>query len=234
MILSSPDPARAGASTDHCARTAPAAGLVLAAGAGVRFGAPKALVRLGGETLLHRVGRTLSDGGCEPVRAVVGASADAVRAAAGSIQTVENPDWLSGMASSLRIGLAALSDATPAVVVALVDQPLVTPAAVGRLIGAWRAGAVVAVATYAGRQRNPVLLDRSVWADLAAGLRGDEGARGWLAAHPALVTAVDCDDVGDSRDVDTPADLADVIAGLGIRPVVVAPPSAVLHDDSAT
>ena len=69
-------------------------------------------------------------------------------------------------------------------------------------------GAVAAVATYAGRHRNPVLLDRSVWADVAALAEGDAGARSWLRAHPDLVTAVPCDDTGSARDVDTPADLA--------------------------
>jgi nicotine blue oxidoreductase len=99
------------------------------------------------------------------------------------------------------------------VVIALVDQPLVTAAAVRRLREAHDAGAVAAVATYGGRQRNPVLLDRSSWPAVMQAAAGDEGARVWLRAHPEAVTAVDCSDVGEPDDVDTPHDLA----GLDLR-----------------
>ncbi|MCY7364825.1 MAG: molybdopterin-guanine dinucleotide biosynthesis protein MobA, partial [Frankiaceae bacterium] len=69
-------------------------------------------------------------------------------------------------------------------------------------------GAVAAVATYDGRPRNPVLLDRTTWAGVAEAASGDDGARSWLRAHPDLVTAVDCTDVGAPDDLDTPQDLA--------------------------
>jgi nicotine blue oxidoreductase len=114
------------------------------------------------------------------------------------------------MAASLRAGLAAVDG--QACVVALVDQPGVTPAAVERLRAAHRDGARAAVATYAGRPRNPVLLDRSVWADVAASATGDEGARPWLRTRADLVVHVDCTDVGTPDDVDTPQDLAALAA----------------------
>ena len=187
--------------------SAPAvAGLLLAAGAGRRMGRAKALVELDGEPLVRRGIRLLTDGGCAPVVVVVGACADEVRLLCGGAQTVEATDWASGMGASLRAGLAALD--TDACVVALVDQPRVTPAAVERLRGAHRDGAAAAVATYDGRPRNPVLLDRSVWDDVARAAVGDEGARSWLRAHPQLVVRVDCTDVGAPDDLDTPQDLA--------------------------
>lgn len=182
------------------------AGLLLAGGAGSRMGGPKALLELGGEPLVQRGIRLLRDGGCTPVVVVVGAAAEAVRPLCGGAQVVEAPDWASGMAASLRAGLAALD--ADACVVALVDQPLVTAVAVERLRAAHEAGARAAVATYAGRARNPVLLDRSVWPDVAAAATGDEGARSWLRAHPGLVVAVDCTDAGAPDDLDTPQDLA--------------------------
>ena len=74
-------------------------------------------------------------------------------------------------------------------------------------LAGWSTGGA-AVATYAGRARNPVLLDRSTWPDVSAAAVGDEGARGWLRAHPELVVQVDCTDVGSPDDLDTPADLA--------------------------
>jgi nicotine blue oxidoreductase len=186
------------------------AGLLLAAGAGRRMGGPKALVELDGEPLVRRGVRLLRDGGCDPVVVVVGAAADRVRPLCDGAQVVEAPDWSTGMAASLRAGLAALDAA--ACVVALVDQPRVTPAAVQRLRAAHTDGARAAVATYAGRARNPVLLDRSVWADVAASAQGDEGARPWLRAHPSLVVLVDCTDAGTPDDVDTPQDLAALAA----------------------
>lgn len=185
------------------------AGLLLAAGAGRRMGGPKALVEVAGEPLVRRGIRLLTDGGCAPVVVVVGAGADDVRALCVGTTVVEAHAWATGMGASLRAGLAALgtTDAL-ACVVALVDQPLVTPAAVLRLRAARDAGAVAAVACYDGHPRNPVLLGRSVWADVAAGAQGDEGARVWLRAHPGQVVPVDCTDAGSADDLDTPQDLA--------------------------
>ena len=184
------------------------AGLLLAAGAGRRMGGPKALVELDGEPLVRRGIRLLAEGGCDPVTVVVGASADRVRPLCDGATVVEAGDWATGMAASLRAGLAALDADADACVVALVDQPLVTAAAVQRLRVAHAGGAVAAVATYDGRPRNPVLLDRTTWAGVAEAASGDDGARSWLRAHPDLVTAVDCTDVGAPDDLDTPQDLA--------------------------
>ena len=182
------------------------AGLLLAAGAGRRMGGPKALVEISGEALVRRGIRLLTAGGCDPVVVVVGASADAVRPLCDGAQVVDAPGWESGMGASLRAGLLALD--TDACVVALVDQPLVTPVVVERLRAAHSGGARAAVATYGGRPRHPVLLDRSTWAGVGAAAVGDEGARSWLRTHPELVVQVDCTDVGAPDDLDTPADLA--------------------------
>ncbi|MDQ6874457.1 MAG: nucleotidyltransferase family protein [Actinomycetota bacterium] len=183
------------------------AGLVLAAGGGVRFGHPKALVEYAGEPLVLRAVRMLAAGGCAPVLAVLGAGAGDVLAAVELPRAVVNPDWRQGMGSSLARGLAALPPESAAVVVALADQPLVGSEAVLRLIAAWRAGAVAAVATYDGQHRNPVLLARQVWPALSAELGGDAGAGPWLRAHPELVTPVGCDGTGSPVDIDTPEDL---------------------------
>jgi len=106
-------------------------------------------------------------------------------------------------------------------VVALVDQPLVTPAVVQRLIGAYLSGATLAVASYGGQPRNPVLLARDHWSGVLALATGDAGARPYLRAHPELVTAVECADIGSPDDIDTPADLArvsKVLAATASRP----------------
>jgi len=180
------------------------AGLLLAAGAGSRLGTPKALLELDGEPLAVRGARTLRAGGCDPVVVVLGAADVPVPGAL----TVHNPDWATGMGSSLRAGLAALPARAGAVVIALADQPLVGPEAVRRLVAARRAGATVAVATYGGRRRNPVLIAREHFAEVAELAVGDVGARPFLRRHAGLVTEVPCDDVADPADIDTAEDLA--------------------------
>lgn len=187
------------------------AGVVLAAGAGTRLGRPKALVRTGAELLVERAVRTVRAGGCDPVVVVLGAQAEDVRAAAdlGDAVVVENAAWETGMGSSLRCGLdAAARTGAPAAVVALVDQPGITPAVVDRLISRWRDGAVAVVATYGSEPRNPVVLDAAVWSEVADRATGDVGARAWLRANPERVVAVPCDDIAVADDIDTPADLA--------------------------
>ncbi len=181
------------------------AGVLLAAGEGSRFGQPKALVELGGQTLAERGVELLRAGGADPILVVTGAAPVQV----GGTQTVDNPDWRTGMGSSLRVALAALTGTDAgAAVIALADQPLVGPQAVARLIAAYRDGASVAVATYAGQPRNPVLLAREHWPEVATLATGDTGARAFLRARADLVTPVECGDTGRPDDIDTPADLA--------------------------
>jgi nicotine blue oxidoreductase len=181
--------------------------VLLAAGQGSRFGRPKALVELDGQTLAERGIGMLRAGGADPVLIVTGA-AEVELSPDNRARTVYNDQWRTGMGSSLRAGLRALPDPdVGAVVVALADQPLVGADAVTRLIAAFRAGASVAVAAYDGRPRNPVLLAREHWPEVIAMATGDQGARGFLRARPDLVTLVECGDTGHPDDIDTPADL---------------------------
>jgi nicotine blue oxidoreductase len=188
--------------------------VLLAAGEGSRFGRPKALVELDGQTLAERGVTMLRAGGADPVLLVTGA-APVELAPERQVRTVHNGEWRTGMGSSLRAALRALAppdapDPAPevgAVVVALADQPLVGAEAVTRLIAAYRAGASVAVAAYGGQPRNPVLLAREHWPEVIAAAAGDQGARAFLRARPDLVTLVECGDTGRPDDIDTPADL---------------------------
>ena len=201
------------------------AGVLLAAGEGSRFGQPKALVELNGQTLAERGVGLLRAGGADPILVVTGA----VPLQLDGTLTVDNPRWRTGMGSSLRAALQALTgagrgpDIAPeidpeigtaigAVVVALADQPLVGAEAVARLIAAYRGGASVAVAAYDGQPRNPVLLAREHWPEVIATATGDQGARTFLRTRPELVTLVECGDTGRPDDIDTPADLARITA----------------------
>jgi len=181
--------------------------VLLAAGSGSRLGQPKALVDLAGSTLAERGVALLGDGGADPVIVVTGA----VPVEIPGVVTVHNPDWETGMGSSLATGLLALDHGdAEAAVIALADQPLVGVESVRRLIGAFRSGAGLAVAAYQGRPRNPVLIARQHWAAVLELAAGDTGARPFLRAHPELVTLIECGDTGRPDDVDTPEDLARV------------------------
>jgi CTP:molybdopterin cytidylyltransferase MocA len=193
------------------------AGVLLAAGEGSRLGGPKAMVELAGIRLVDRGVALLRAGGTAPLVVVTGA----VDVALPGVTTVHNPDWRSGMGSSLAAGLAVVPAGCEAAVVALVDQPLVTPAVVRRLVAAYLSGASVAVASYGGQSRNPVLLARDHWPGVLALAAGDVGARPYLRAHPELVTAVECGDIGRPDDIDTPVDLArvsEILAAAGSGP----------------
>ncbi|MEU2251196.1 nucleotidyltransferase family protein [Streptomyces sp. NPDC019224] len=188
------------------------AGLLLAAGGGRRLGGrPKALLEHRGGLLVDHAARTLREGGCGPVHVVLGAAADEVRARAeldGCTVSV-NPEWTEGMGSSLRAGLGALAGAgADAALVLLVDQPGIDARAVARVRAAYRDRTSLVAASYAGERGHPVLFGADLWADIAAGAVGDQGARGFLRAHREALTLVECSDVAQAYDIDTPADLS--------------------------
>lgn len=132
---------------------------------------------------------------------VVTGAADLVGLLPGSATLVENPDWENGLATSLQAAVsAARSGGFDALVVGLGDQPLVEPEAWQSVAAS---DALIAVATYGGRRRNPVKLGRAVWDDLP--VTGDEGARTLMRARPGLVVEVACR--GDPLDIDTKDDL---------------------------
>jgi CTP:molybdopterin cytidylyltransferase MocA len=189
----------------------PIAGLLLAAGEGSRLGRPKALVSIGGRTLVERGVELLRDGGTEPVIVVTGA----VDVSLPGVVTVHNPDWRTGMGSSLRTGLATLPNDAAAVVVALVDQPLIGAEAVSRLISAFRDEPGLIAAGYGGKRRNPVLIPRRYWDEVGAAAQADLGARGFLQAHGDLITIVECGDIGRPDDLDTDEDLKRISALIG-------------------
>lgn len=175
---------------------APTAGLVLAAGAGVRFGGPKAPYVHHGVRLVDRAVGLLADAGCAPVHVVLGAWVGPVPGAV----VVENPDWAEGMGSSLRAGLGSLEPTgADRVLVTLVDLVGLTLPAVRRLV---REPAPLAAATYTGRRGHPVVIARERWAAVAATAQGDRGARAYLEEHQADLVLVEVGDVAEPTDLD--------------------------------
>jgi CTP:molybdopterin cytidylyltransferase MocA len=157
------------------------AAVVLAAGAGSRFGGPKQ------QLLLPDVLVAVRSSSADDLVVVAGAHPLDVDA-----RVVDCPDWERGMGASLRCGLRALGAEVEGAVVVLADGPDLSPAAIDRVIGAWREGAGdVVAASYSGNRSHPVVLGRAVWDEVP-----DEGAR---ALEPVLVA---CDDLGSPGDVD--------------------------------
>jgi CTP:molybdopterin cytidylyltransferase MocA len=181
------------------------AGLLLAAGAGRRFGTPKALVPLDGKLFVDSAAELLKAAGCDPVVVVLGAKADEVRATASldGVTVVDNPHWDTGMGSSLRTGLHAIGIAD-AVLVLPVDTPGMTVAALHRLKELAEPG-TLARAVYHGEIGHPVLIGSDHFAGVMASAAGDQGARDYLKAN--TVRHVECADVADGADVDRPSDL---------------------------
>ncbi|RYB93397.1 nucleotidyltransferase family protein [Nocardioides oleivorans] len=177
-------------------------GLLLAAGAGKRFGGPKALARdEDGTSWLLRAVQALRP--CAEVVVVLGAEAE--RAAAllpMSVARIRADDWAEGMGASLRAGLLALEPTEhDAVVVTLVDLPDVDAAVVARLAGRVSGPGDLLRASYDGVPGHPVVLGRDHWAGVVEVATGDRGARDYLATRD--VALVECGDLATGADVDT-------------------------------
>ena len=179
-------------------------GLILAAGAGRRFGSPKQLALLDGRPLLEHA-LTAMAAAKRVERAVVvvlgcGAEEILARLELHGARAVICADWEEGQAASLKAGVAALAGQVDAIVVTLGDQPAIDPRAIDRVVNARTAEAVALRASYGGRPGHPVLLERPLFAAVS-GLHGDEGARSLLSAVTAPLIA--CDGLGSDADVDT-------------------------------
>ena len=193
-------------------------GLVLAAGAGTRFGGRKQLAELEGRPLLEHALRAMTAAPVGRVVVVLGALVEEVTATVDLHGAEPCPceRWDEGQAASLACGLAELADCE-AVVVTLGDQPRMSPDAIRRVIGARGNGAAAVRATYHGAPGHPVLLERDLFESFRD-VTGDHGARNLLLS--VQVREVPCEDLGGGEDVDTPAELDALRAG---GPVTVAP-----------
>ncbi|MGO8919334.1 MAG: NTP transferase domain-containing protein [Stellaceae bacterium] len=192
------------------------AGLVLAAGQSRRMGTlNKLLIGIDGKPMVRHVAEAVAASQASPLVVVTGHQREKVEAALAGLgaQFVHNPDYAQGLSTSVKSGLAALPDAVDGAVVCLGDMPMVTAAAIDRLIGAFNPveGRVLCVPTRRGKRGNPVLLGKRLFAELAA-VSGDVGARDLIAAHPELVAEVEMESDAVLTDIDTPQALAKLAA----------------------
>ncbi|MEX1994050.1 MAG: nucleotidyltransferase family protein [Steroidobacteraceae bacterium] len=182
--------------------------VLLAAGAARRFGGPKLLARIGGESLLRRSARVAL--GSQPAGCIVVLGARASRLQRElrglPVEIVINRRWRSGLAGSLRAGIGALPMTARSVLVLLADQPAIGPADLVLLTAAWRRQPRAIVTARAEDIRcPPAILPRHTFAALRR-LRGETGARRLLADPGRLV--IEFEMPGAALDVDRPEDLA--------------------------
>lgn len=186
-------------------------GIVLAAGAGRRFGAAKPLASLDGKPLVRHVLDVLAAGGITEIVLVLPPPGDLYTAAllgvSGRVRSVVNELSSDGLSSSLRLGLEAVAGSTEAVLIALADQPHIDPAVIRRIVETWRRdGRPIVAPAYRGERGHPVLFGKALFPELRA-VSGDRGAREVIERDASRVALVHIDaDV--PRDVDTPEDLA--------------------------
>ena len=176
-------------------------GVLLAAGAGERFGGPKALARdEDGTSWLLRSVQALRP--CSEIVVVLGAEAEHAAALLPmSVSRIRADDWSEGMGASLRAGLAALVRTThESALVSLVDLPDVGADVVARLAATATGTGDLARAAYDGVPGHPVLIGRDHWAGVIGSATVDRGARDYLAAHE--VALVECGDLATGADVD--------------------------------
>jgi len=188
------------------------AAIVLAAGRSTRMGSDnKLLCEVAGKPMLRHAVESALASAARPVLVVTGHQQGEVEAAlAGlAVTVVANPVYASGLASSLKAGIAALPSHIGGALMMLGDMPLVRPAHLDCLIAAFlaAAGQAIIVPTHRGQRGNPVLWPAACFAEMLA-LKGDAGARQLFAAHAGQIREVPLDAGAILEDIDTPEALA--------------------------
>lgn len=184
---------------------------MLAAGASTRLSQPKQLLQLDGESLLHRTIRIAGEAGCAPVFVVLGFEADRMGLEVTDlpVKPVINPDWQSGMGSSLRCGVEVLMKETPLperVLVLLCDQAKLSAEILSSLIRtSVGVNSVITASNYAGKLGVPAIFKEHLYSDLLK-VEGDQGARAVILRHSSQTSVVEFPE--GAMDIDTPRDLA--------------------------
>jgi molybdenum cofactor cytidylyltransferase len=192
-------------------RSVKAAAVLLAAGLSRRMGERnKLLIEIDGEPLVRRTAKTYLQAGVE-VYAVLGHEVELVREALAGlpVSCVENPEYEEGQPSSVRAGVDSLGGAYDAILIALADQPALTPGDVSDLIRAFsESGGGRIVIPYCGERRgNPAVFPAAIVAKIRAAGRY-AAYRGFIDKHPELTFRYQAANDHYAIDIDTPEDLA--------------------------
>jgi molybdenum cofactor cytidylyltransferase len=195
------------------------AAIVLAAGESQRFGQPKQLLPVGDKTMIQHVVDIVLDSPLEQVIVVLGCRAAEIGAniADRPVQVVVNERWESGLSSSVRAGLSAVKPETGAALFVLADQPGITTEVIAKLVERYReTHAPIVVPTHRGRRGNPVLFDRSLFAELME-VKGDQGGRRLIAEYGDELEEVEVDTEAIVTDIDTADDYQTANPSTGLR-----------------
>jgi molybdenum cofactor cytidylyltransferase len=195
------------------------ASIVLAAGAGRRFGGRKQLAQLNGRPLVEHALVGAGAAAAE-VLLVLGAFGEEIenQVDLSGVTVVHCSGWSAGVGASLRAGLAALRPGLDAALVFLGDVPFPSPAVTGRLLLARSSDRPAVRAVYSGRPGHPVLIEKELFAPLIAALPKRTPAS---LLREAGVLNIECIDLGEPVDVDEPSQLQ----ALGAKTAPVAPQS---------
>jgi molybdenum cofactor cytidylyltransferase len=186
------------------------AAIVLAAGASTRLGQPKQLLQWNGETLLHRAARLAIEAGCAPVFIVLGFEAERMQHELSGLDAkpIINPDWQSGMGSSLRCGIQALRQITVVperVLLLLSDQPHLSLEVLQALLKKNREeNSLITASAYADNLGVPAIFRKPVYPALQ-NIEGDKGARHVIQQYRDQTTSIDFP--SGAIDIDTAEDL---------------------------
>lgn len=196
------------------------AAIILAAGTSSRMGASrhKLLLPLHGRPVLAHVLDAVQASQARPVVLILGHQPEQVRQHIAAyisqpdLHIVENPDYLQGMSTSLRLGVQTLlsfgytkstGESIDSALVVLGDQPLITAQHIDTLIATYRTtGKRIIAPTYEGKRGNPILFDSSLFPELLE-VTGDEGGRSVLERHREEIATVEMGNPLANIDVDT-------------------------------
>ncbi len=187
------------------------AAIVLAAGDSTRLGQPKQLLKIDGETLLHRTVRIAAEVGSNPIFVVLGFESNRMQQEISDLaaKIAINSDWQLGMGSSLRCGMDALTRENPQperVLLLVCDQVKVSAGTLSELLRvSAKIDPLIAASRYANRLGVPAIFRKQLYADLLK-VEGDQGARSVIQKYLDKTTAVDFPE--GSIDIDSPQDLA--------------------------
>ncbi|HWF02738.1 MAG TPA: NTP transferase domain-containing protein, partial [Candidatus Angelobacter sp.] len=187
--------------------------IVLAAGMSRRMGTPKQLLRLAGETILEHTLKNVRASNVSEIVLVLGHAAESVEKEISTerVKIVRNQDYQQGMGTSLRTGLAAVDASASAALIVLADQPFVRPETINQLIACHQnvnqdvneeEKPQIVIPVFNGFRGNPVLLDRSVFAELQS-LTGDVGCRAIFGNHTENIRKLAVEDIGVLLDIDS-------------------------------
>ena len=182
--------------------------IILAAGESKRMGEPKMLLPFGGKTIIEAVTESVVSSEVEGSLVVVGAERERIEEKIKDygIKIVFNPDFRSGMLSSVQCGFKAVPEGTRVVLVVLGDQPRISSGIINQLIEASKkTGKGIVLPVFEGERGHPVIIDMK-YREEVENLRPDIGLRGTVYSHPEDILEVEVDTARILKDIDDAAD----------------------------